>query len=365
MNLRIPGPTPCPPEVLAANSRQMIDHRGPQFAALLASVTSGLKRWFGTTNDLFIFPGSGTGGLEAGVVNCFSPGDHVLAVSIGVFGERFASIAGAFGLNVTKYAVDFGQAADPSRVGALLDQHTDIKGVLVTHNETSTGVTNDIAAISRAINGRALLLVDGVSSIGALPFDGDAWGVDVAVTGSQKAFMSPPGIVAVSVSPRAWAASEQARCPRFYWDFAKAQQYLAQGQTFTTPALATLFSVQTALGMLDAEGKEAVFARHRDLARHTRQQLQALGFPPLGYGKHPSDVVTAAYVPEGVDGKKLVALLREEHQIIISGGQQALAGKIIRIGHVGWVQRAELDAVFDALRVTLPRVGGRTAVAVG
>ncbi|MGI8916420.1 MAG: pyridoxal-phosphate-dependent aminotransferase family protein, partial [Chloroflexota bacterium] len=236
---------------------------------------------------------------------------------------------------------------------------------LVTHNETSTGVTNDIAAISRAINGRALLLVDGVSSIGALPFDCDTWGVDVAVTDSQKAFMSPPGIVAVSVSPRAWAASEQARCSRFYWDFAKAQQYLAQGQTFTTPALATLFSVQTALGILDAEGKEAVFARHRDLARHTRQQLQALGFPPMGDGKHPSDVVTAAYVPEGVDGKKLVALLREEHQIIISGGQQALAGKIIRIGHVGWVQRAELDAVFEALRVTLPRVGGRTAVAVG
>jgi aspartate aminotransferase-like enzyme len=365
MNLRIPGPTPCPPEVLAANSRQMINHRGPEFAALIESVTDGLKRWFATTNDLYIFPGSGTGGLEAAVVNCFSPGDHVLAVSIGVFGERFASIAAAFGLKVTKYAVDFGEAADPRRVGVILDEYPDIMGVLVTHNETSTGVTNDIAAISRAVNGRALLLVDGVSSIGALPFENDAWGVDVAVTGSQKAFMSPPGIVAVSVSPKAWAASEQARCPRFYWDFAKARQYLAQGQTFTTPALSTLFSVQTALGLMDAEGKEAVFARHRDLARYTRQQLQALGFPPMGDEKHSSDVVTAAYVPAGVDGKQLVALLREEHGIVISGGQQALAGKIIRIGHVGWVDRADLDAVFAALRVTLPKVGGRTAVAVG
>lgn len=365
MNLRIPGPTPCPPEVLAANSQQMINHRGPEFAELIASVTDGLKRWFATKNDLYIFPGSGTGGLEAAVVNCFSPEDHVLAVSIGVFGERFASIAAAFGLKVTKYAVDFGQAAEPRRVGVILDEHPDIKGVLVTHNETSTGVTNDIAAISRAVNGRALLLVDGVSSIGALPFENDAWGVDVAVTGSQKAFMSPPGIVAVSVSPKAWAASEQARCPRFYWDFAQARQYLAQGQTFTTPALATLFSVQTALGLMDAEGKEAVFDRHRELAKYTREQLQALGFPPMGDGLHPSDVVTAAYVPAGVDGKRLVAALREDHGIIISGGQQALAGKIIRIGHVGWVNRADLDAVFAALRVTLPKVGGRTAVAVG
>ena len=365
MNLRIPGPTPCPPAVLAASSRQMIDHRGPEFAALLASVTDGLKRWFGTEHDLFVFPGSGTGGLEAGVANCFSPGDHVLAVSIGVFGERFASIAQAFGLKVTKYAVEFGEAAQPARVAGLLDENPDIKGVLVTHNETSTGVTNDIAAISRAVAGRTLLLVDGVSSIGALPFLADAWGVDVAVTGSQKAFMSPPGVVAVSVSPRAWAASERATCPRFYWDFVKARQYLAQGQTFTTPAISVLYSVQEGLALMAAEGMENVFARHRELARYTRKQLTALGFRVLSDGVHFSDVVTAAWLPAGVDGKALVSSLRQDHGIIISGGQLSLAGKIIRIGHVGWVQRPELDAVFEALQATLPKVGGRVAVAVG
>jgi aspartate aminotransferase-like enzyme len=365
MNLRIPGPTPCPPEVLLASSRQMIDHRGPEFAELLASVTGGLKRWFGTAHDLFIFPGSGTGGLEAGVANCFSPGDHVLAVSIGVFGERFASIAQAFGLKVTKYAVEFGEAAQPARVAALLDENPDIKGVLVTHNETSTGVTNDIAAISRAVAGRTLLLVDGVSSIGALPFQADAWGVDIAVTGSQKAFMSPPGVVAVSVSPRAWAASERATCPRFYWDFIKARQYLAQGQTFTTPAISILYSIQEGLALMAAEGMESVFARHRDLARYTRERLTALGFRIMSDGIHFSDVVTAAWLPAGVDGKALVSSLRRDHAIVISGGQQSLAGKIIRIGHVGWVQRPELDAVFEALQATLPKVGGRTAVAVG
>lgn len=364
MNLRIPGPTPCPPEVLAANSKQMIDHRGPEFAALIRSVTSDLKRWFATEHDLFIFPGSGTGGLEAAVANCFSPGDHVIAVSIGVFGDRFASIAKAFGLKVTKYSVEFGEAAKPARVAALLDENPDVRGVLVTHNETSTGVTNDIEAIARAVHGRALLLVDGVSSIGALPFQNDAWGVDVAITGSQKAWMSPPGVVMVSVSPKAWAAYEQATCPRFYWDFGKARDYLANGQTFTTPAVSVLFAMQQGLALMDAEGMENVFARHRDLARYTREQLTALGFRVMSDGVHFSDVVTAAWLPEGVDGKKIVSLLRSEHGIIISGGQQSLAGKIIRVGHLGWVTRADLDDVFRALRVTLPKAGGRTPVAV-
>lgn len=363
MNLRIPGPTPVPAPVLAAHGRQMINHRGPEFAALINSVTRGLKRWFQTNHDLFVFPGSGTGGLEASVVNCFSPGDHVLAVSIGVFGDRFASLAEAFGLQVTKYGVEFGQAADPARIAALLDQHPDVKGVLVTHNETSTGVTNDIAAISKAVAGRVLLLVDGVSSIGAIPFENDAWGVDVAVTGSQKAWMSPPGAVMVSVSPKVWSAWERARCPRFYWDFGKARQYLAQGQTFSTPALSVLASLEAAIQIMDAEGMEQVFARHRRLGAYTREQLAAIGFPIMGDPAHVSDVVTAAFVPEGVDGKRLVAVLRDEHGVIISGGQASLAGKIIRVGHLGWVTKADLDQVFQALRLSLPKVGGRVPAA--
>jgi len=174
--------------------------------------------------------------------------------------------------------------------------------------------------------------------------------------------MVPPGAVMVTVSPKAWQAYESARCPRFYWDFGKARQYLAQGQTFTTPAVSVLFALEKALELMDAEGMDNVFARHRDLARYTRQQLTALGFTVMGDEAHASDVVTAAYLPAGVDGKRLVALLREEHGVIISGGQQSLAGKIIRVGHLGWVAKGDLDAVFVALRATLPKVGGKVAV---
>ena len=355
MNLRIPGPTPVPPTILEAGSREMIDHRGPEFSSLLRTITSGLQRWFKTTSDVYVFPGSGTGGLEAAVVNCFSPGDPILAISIGVFGERFASIAKAFGLDVIKYAVEFGRAADPAEVARLLDEHPEVKGVLVTHNETSTGVTNDIAAIAKAVNGRALLLVDGVSSIGALPFDQDGWGIDVAITGSQKAWMSPPGVVMVSASPRALKAAETATCPRFYWDFAKARQYAQNGQTYTTPAVSVLFALERAIRLMDEEGMERVFARHRELAAYTREQLTALGFAVMGDSEHTSAVVTAAWLPAGVDGKKLVKLVREEHGVVISGGQQSLSGKIIRVGHLGWVNRADLDGVFAALRAALPK----------
>jgi aspartate aminotransferase-like enzyme len=251
-NLRIPGPVPVPPAVMAAHSQPMIDHRGIAFAKVLENVVTGLKRWFKTEHDVILFPSSGTGGLEASVVNSFSPGDHVLAVSIGVFGERFASVATDFGLNVTKYAVEFGKAAEPHHIGRLLDEHRDIKGVLVTHNETSTGVTNDIAAIAKAIDGRALLLVDGVSSIGSIDFEMDAWGVDLAVTASQKGFMSPPGAAAVAISPKAFAASKEAKLPRHYWDFARAKQYQSQGQTYTTPPMSVCFALEAGMKLMEA-----------------------------------------------------------------------------------------------------------------
>lgn len=364
-NLRLPGPVPVPPAVMAANSRPMIDHRGLVFAAILDNVTKGLKRWFKTEHDLFIFPSSGTGGLEAAVVNSFSPGDHVIAVSIGVFGERFASLAENFGLKVTKYAVDFGKAADPVHVGRLLDQHPDVKGVLVTHNETSTGVANDIGAIAKAVGGRALVIVDGVSSVGSLNFEMDAWGIDAAVTASQKGFMSPPGIAAVAVGPRVMAGLKTATLPRHYWDFARAKQYQGLGQTYTTPPVSTFYALEAGIKMMDAEGQEQVFKRHIELAQYTRQNLKALGFAPLADDVHFSPVVSAAWLPAGVDGKKLVALLRDNHDIIVSGGQQSLAGKIIRVGHVGWCGKPELDEVFNAIRVEVPNASARATVAAG
>ncbi len=218
--LRIPGPTPCPDEVLQAMSRQMINHRGPEFGQILNGVTDKLKQLFQTTNDVLVLTGSGTGGLEAAIVNTLSPGDIVLSVSTGVFGERFATIAGQFGAEVIPLRFEWGKPADPAAIRQVLQTEPHIKAVLVTHNETSTGVTNDLAAISSV--GKEfdkLLLVDGISSVGSIDLPVDQWHCDVVITASQKGWMIPPGLAMVSVSQQAWQAQARAYLPRFYWDF--------------------------------------------------------------------------------------------------------------------------------------------------
>ena len=236
--LRVPGPTPLPDAVREAGGRQMVNHRGPEFKALLERLVSGLKRGFRTHNDVLILTASGTGGLEAAVVNHLSPGDPVLAVTIGAFGDRFAKVAARYGADVTRLEVEWGQAAEPSDVGSALERMAadgrPAAAVLLTHNETSTGVTNPIEALAsaaRAAAPGALLLVDGISGLGAIPFETDAWGLDVVVTGSQKSWMAPPGLAMLSVSPRAWAASEQATMPRFYFDLRAHQASLEKGET--------------------------------------------------------------------------------------------------------------------------------------
>lgn len=356
MQLRIPGPTPCPEEVLRAQSRQMINHRGKEFSVIIRKVTGQLKRCFQTENDVLILSASGTGGLEAAVVNTLSPGDRVLAVSIGAFGDRFADIARTYGADVSRLAFDWGVPADPDAVRAALKDDAGIKAVLVTHNETSTGVTNDlkaIAAVAREFD--KLVLVDGVSSVGSINLLVDAWGCDVVVTGSQKGWMTPPGMAMVSMSRRAWQANEKARMPRFYLDLGRARKIFEEkGQTPWTPAVSTLYALDVGLDLIEREGLQNVFARHARVARVAREGAKSLGLSLFARESHASNTVTAINVPPGVDGKKLLQVLREEHRVVLSGGQAKLEGRIFRIGHLGWVGEDDMNVVIAALEKALP-----------
>jgi aspartate aminotransferase-like enzyme len=346
--------------VLEAMSRQMINHRGPQFAELLARITEGLKELFQTQHDVFVLSCSGTGVMEAMVVNTLSPGDRVLGVSIGAFGDRFATIAETYGADVERLAFDWGMAADPEAVAQALAADSSCRAVLVTHNETSTGVTNDLEAIARAcrrVQPDVLILVDAISSLGSLPCAVDAWDLDVVATGSQKGWMVPPGLAMVSVSPRAWEAFERAKMPRFYFDFGKAKEFLAKGQTPWTPAVSIFYALDVALQRLVAEGIEGIVHRHQRLADLTRQGVKSLGLQIFADEQHASNTVTAVRVPEGVEGAALNKMMREEYGVVLAGGQAKLAGKIFRIGHLGWVSEEDIRATIDALRSALPRVG--------
>jgi len=359
-NLRIPGPTPCPSEVLQAMAKPMINHRGPEFAQMLDDVTAKLKQLFQTKGDVFLLTGSGTGGLEAAIVNTLSPGDKVLSVSIGVFAERFASIAEQFGAEVIPLRFEWGKAADADAVRRALQVEPKIKAVLVTHNETSTGVTNDLASISSVVKELGkLLVVDAISSLGSIDLPVDDWQCDVAVTGSQKGWMVPPGMVMMSVSQEAWQAHSTARMPRFYWDFTKAKNYLERGQTPWTPALSIVFALSVSLEMMLKEGLPNIIARHARVAKAARDGVKSLGLSLFADEKYASNTVTAVAASDGLDIKKMRKILSEEHQVVLSGGQQSLDGKIFRIGHLGWVTEDDIKAVISALEAVLPQAGFR------
>ena len=358
--LRIPGPTPCPTEVLQAMTKQMVDHRGEEFGQIMSEVTDKLKQLFQTKNDLFLLTGSGTGGLEAGIVNTLSPGDKVLSVAIGVFGERFATIAKQFGAEVIPLNFEWGTAADPEAVRQALKAEPKIKAVLVTHNETSTGVTNDLAAISSVVKEfDKLLLVDAISSLGSINLPVDDWNVDIAVTGSQKGWMVPPGLAMVSVSQKGWEAHSKASIPRFYWDFAKAKSYLEKtpAQTPWTPVVSVFYAFAVALDMIMKEGLDNIFARHARVAQAARDGVKSLGLSLFAEESHASNTVTAVKATNGLDISKMRKILREEYQVVLAGGQQTLSGKIFRIGHLGWVTERDIEMVISKIKEVLPRAG--------
>lgn len=358
MQLRIPGPTPIPDEILQSMTKQMINHRGKEFGEIVGRITESLKRVFQTKNDVIVLTGSGTGGMEAAVVNTLSPGDQVLSVSIGVFGDRFASIAEQFGAKVKRIKFEWGTAADPDVIRKELKENLGIKAVLVTHNETSTGVTNDLAIISKVINEfDKLLLVDAISSVGSIDLPVDSWECDVVVSGSQKGWMVPPGLAMVSVSSKAWQANAQAKMPRYYWDFAKAKKILDEKkQTPWTPAVSLFYALDAALDRMEREGLPNIFTRHARVAKATRKGIKSLGLSLFPEEKVASNTVTSVNAPQGIEVKKLTRMLQEEHKVVLSGGQQSLEGKIFRIGHMGWVTESDIKEVLEALRVSLSKL---------
>jgi aspartate aminotransferase-like enzyme len=354
-NLRIPGPTALPPSVREVGGRQMINHRGPEFAAMLGRITDGMRPFFGTSSDIAILSCAGTGGLEAAVVNVLSPGDPVLAVSIGSFGDRLAKIAEMYGAQVTRLEVEWGHAADPEQLRDALRNASGTRAVLLTHNETSTAVMNPIPALAEVIREAvpdALIIVDSVSGLGAVPFRMDDWGVDVTVTGSQKAWMAAPGLAMVAASSRAWAAMETARMPRFYLDLCRHRDAQANGQTPWTPAVAVVYQVDEGVRLMHAEGIDAVFARHEACAAAARAGLQALGFELFADQAHASRTVTAAWLPEGTDWKSFNPEVKRRG-VVLAGGQGKLQGRIFRVGHLGSVVLEEIVGAVGALEEVL------------
>ncbi|HEU65748.1 MAG TPA: alanine--glyoxylate aminotransferase family protein [Chloroflexi bacterium] len=356
MQLRIPGPTPCPPQALQAMSRQMINHRGGEFAKIINSTTEKLKQVFQTKGDVFVLTGSGTGGMEAAIVNTLSPGDKVLSISNGAFGERFADIAQGFGAEVIRLNFEWGKAIDLDAVEKALKTDGDIKAILATHNETSTGMTNRLGDISTLVKKfDKLLLVDAISSLGCINLPTDDWHCDVVVTGSQKGWMVPPGLAMISVSEKAWQAHARAKMPRYYWDFSKAKDFLQKGQTPWTPAVSIFYALDTTLDLMLNEGLNNIFARHARLAQMTRNGVKSLGFSLFPEEAYASDTVTAVNATDDIDVPKLIQVLREEHNVVISGGQRKLAGKIFRIGHLGSVYEDDIKVVLEALNKALPQ----------
>jgi aspartate aminotransferase-like enzyme len=349
-NLRIPGPTPIPDDVRAAQAAPMIDHRGTEFGEMLGEISAGIGELVATRNEVLLLTASGTGAMEAAVVNALSPGDRVLAVSIGSFGDRFADIAERYGAAVERLSVEWGNPADPDELRARLAGAEPYRAVLLTHNETSTGVANPLRELVATVHdapGDPLVIVDGISGLGAMPFETDVWGIDLVVSASQKAWMASPGIGIAIVGERARAAESEARMPRYYFDFAEARRWAEKGQTPWTPAVAVLFGLRVGVRRLITEGREATWARHAAVAAGAQAGLETLGLRLVAPEGHRSATVTAAWLPEDLEWGPFNAEMRRRG-LVVAGGQGQMVGRILRFGHMGMV---EPDDLASAVRV--------------
>ena len=359
MNLRIPGPIPVPDDILETMVHPMINHRGPQFKDMLYRTTDGLKKVFATENDVYITTSSGTGVMEAAVANTLSPGEKVLCASIGSFGDRFGQIAGIFGADVTMLKFPQGTAVDVDKLREALKSDPKITTVLVTHNETNTGVTNDLESIAKVVKGEfdKLLLVDGISSVCSIPLKTDEWGCDVVATASQKGWMLPPGLAFISMSKRAWAAHAKSTMPRFYFDLSQYKKYYEIGQPPYTPNISAMFALDYAIGKVLAEGMDNVYRRHADIAQMTRDGLKKLGLRIFPEERIASNTVTAVLPPDGVNADDLRKIVLTDHKVVLAGAYGELTGKMFRIGHLGMVKREEIQDMLDAIGASLPKVG--------
>ena len=358
--LMTPGPTPVPPAVLAAMSLPIVHHRTPGFRAMFGKLLASLQEIYRTAGDVLLYTASGTGGMDAAVSNTCSPGDRVLVVSAGNFGERWLSIAGAYGCDVQELRYPWGEVPSSEDVGAKLEEIGGAHAVFLTHSETSTGVVLDLQETAARIRpSGALVVVDAISSLGAIPCDTDAWGLDVVVSGSQKALMTPPGLALISVSPAALEASTNATSPRFYFDWAATLESQHEDPPVNpfTPAIPAVLGLDVAVSLLLEEGLEAVFERHIRLGRAARAGVKALGLELFSPDDDTSAVVTAVRMPAEIDAGEVIADLFTRFGITMEGGRKELTGKIVRIGHVGYVDVFDVTTQLAALELVLSEAG--------
>jgi serine---pyruvate transaminase len=362
--LLTPGPTPLPPQVSLAMAKPIIHHRTPQFQEILKEASVGLKWAFQTANDVFIISSSGTGAMEAAVINLLSGGDTALVVQGGKFGERWTELCKAYGINAEIIDVEWGKPVSPDEIGKRLKANPQIKAVFTTLCETSTGVDNDIQAIAAVVKATtAVLVVDAISGLGAVDIKPDAWGVDVVVAGSQKGLMLPPGLGFISVGPKAWKLVEVSKTGRYYLDLRKAKKALDKNDTPFTSSITLITALTEALKMMQQDGLENIFKRHKVMADATRSALKALGMEL--FASAPSDGVTAAKVPAGVDGEKLVKTMRDTYGVTIAGGQDELKGKVIRIAHMGYITESDIIMGITCLEKVLTQMGYKFSLGVG
>ncbi|OPY59318.1 MAG: Soluble hydrogenase 42 kDa subunit [Pelotomaculum sp. PtaU1.Bin065] len=356
--LMIPGPTPVPPTVVAAMSQPLIGHRSDDFAKLHEQIVGKLKKVFQTNNDIFVLTNSGTGALETAIANTINPGDKVLALITGNFGERFANIAKAYGAQIDEVDFGWGNDVDLKVVEEKLAANSGYKVVLATQNETSTGVKNDIAGIAALVSKTpALLLVDGVSGIGAIEHKTDEWSVDILCTASQKALMLPPGLSMVTVSEKAWRVVNENQSPRFYFSLLAAKKVYDKWNTAYTPGVSMFLGLDAALDMMLAEGMDNVYARHALLAKATRAAAKALGLKLLSEDRCASNALTAIWSPEGIGADDIRKVLKKQYGIAFAGGQGKLKGKIFRIAHMGFADKMDIIIAVSALEMALAQVG--------
>ena len=356
--LLAPGPTPVPEHVALEMAQPMVHHRTPQFNAIFAEAAEDAKYLFQTKQDVLILASTGTGGMESCVTNLFSPGDTVLVINGGKFGERWGKISEAFGMKVVWHNVEWGKSANLKEVESLLSQHKDIKGILVQAAETSTTAAHPIEALSRLTRDRddILLVVDGITGVGVFNLPMDEWGIDTLVTGSQKSLELPPGLALVALSEKAWKFADKSTCPHFYFDLKKERKNLADKTSAYTPAVSLVIGLRRVLKDIKEEGLENVFKRHNRLARATRAAAKAMGLEIIAPDS-PADSATGVFVPDGVDGGKLVKSIRDDFGVTLAGGQDQWKGKILRIAHLGYVDTFDILVAISAVEMGLKKFG--------
>ena len=356
--LLAPGPTPVPETVNLEMAAPMVHHRTPQFSKIFAEAAENAKYLFQTQQDVLILASTGTGGMESCITNLFSPGDKVLVVNSGKFGERWGKISESYGLAPIWLNVEWGQAVDPAKVKAMLDKDRDIRAILVQASETSTTVSHPIEALSKLTRDRddILLVVDGITGVGVFPLPMDEWGIDAMITGSQKALELPPGLALVALSEKAWKFADQSQCPHFYFDLKKERKNLGNQTTAYTPAVSLVIGLRAVLKSIKEEGLENVHKRHNRLARATRAGAKALGLKMIAPDA-PADSATGVFLPEGIDGGKIVKSLRDDFGVTLAGGQDQWKGKIIRIAHLGYVDTFDTIIAISAIEMALKKFG--------